>query len=285
MAVRFEHLDKAELDRQLSPSLAAKDAGGVLSRHATETEALWDEPLLSVERNLQYAPQPAALLDIVRPKGNGPFPCLAFVHGGFWQEGSKAGSGFAARALAEAGWATALIGYTLAPQARLSEIVEQVGVAIAWLADNAAPLRLDPDRLVLAGHSAGAHMAAAVIAGKAGPSAARTPAGAVLISGVFDLAPIAASYVNDAVGMDEEEIRNLSLLDARPVCDIPVHVLVGADETPAFIAQSDALQQNWSVLLEGITRHDAPGRDHFDILDELADASSPSFREILEMGA
>ncbi|MEC7765011.1 MAG: alpha/beta hydrolase [Pseudomonadota bacterium] len=284
MSVRFDHLDRSELDRQLSPSLSAKDAGGVLARHAAETATLFDDPTLVAARDLAYSAKAACRMDIVRPAGDGPFPCLAFLHGGFWQEGSKAGSGFAARALAQAGWASALIGYTLAPAARLSEIVDEAGQAVSWLSDNAERLCLDPARLVLAGHSAGGHMAAAVVAGKAGAQAARVPTVAVLLSGVFDLAPIAASYVNDKVAMDDAEVEALSLLTAPPCAPIPVHIVVGQDEPPAFRDQSAALRDAWFSHAGDVTFREAPGRDHFDILDELADPASPTFTAILEMG-
>lgn len=285
MPIRFDHLSRSELDRQLSPSRSAKDAVGVLSRHEEETARLWTASGLSVERELAYGRTPRARLDVVRPKGEGPFPCLAFVHGGFWQEGSKAGSGFAAMAFAEAGWASALIGYTLAPQARLGSIVEEIGEALAYLAANADALRLDRERLVLAGHSAGGHVAAAIVCGKAGAATAGLVAGAVLVSGVYDLAPIAASYVNDKVGMDAGEVSRLSVLDAVPLRDVPILALVGADEPAAFVDQSRALEEAWSRHGCRIALRQVPGRDHFDVLDELSDPASPVFEAILEMGA
>jgi len=265
-------LDRAERDRQLYPSLSAKDARGVLTRHAAETAALWGDPALECTRDIAYGPASRTRLDVVRPQGPGPFPCLAFLHGGFWQEGDKAGSGFAARALAQEGWATALIGYTLAPEARLSQIVTEVGQAITHLAMQAPALRIDPARLVLAGHSAGGHLTAALICGKAGADVANAIAGAVLISGVYDLRPIADSYVNNAVGMDTDEVRALSVIGAKPLRDIPVHLLIGADEPAAFQEQTDALHADWAGTLSALTLHRATGRDHFDILDDLAGA-------------
>lgn len=276
-------LPRAERDRQLSPSLSAKDAMGVLTRHAAETAGLWDEPALDCMRDIAHGPAPRARMDIVRPAGPGPFPCLAFIHGGFWQEGDKGGSGFAARALAQAGWATALIGYTLAPEARLTQIVDEVGQAVRHLATNAAALLLDPARLVVGGHSAGGHLTATLICGKAGADVTSHIAGAILISGVYDLAPIADSYVNGAVGMDAGEVRSLSVMHSKPLRDIPVHMMIGADEPAAFIEQTDTLRANWSDALTHLTLHHAPGRDHFDILDELADPLSPSFKALMEM--
>lgn len=276
-------LTRGERDRQLSPSLSAKDAMGVLNRHVAETATLWNDQALDCARDIAYGPLPRTRLDIVRPAGPGPFPCFAFIHGGFWQEGEKSGSGFAARALARAGWATALIGYTLAPEARLSQIVEEVARAVAYLSDNAAALRLNPAQQVVGGHSAGGYLTAALICGKAGEDVAGRIAGALLISGVYDLAPIAESYVNDAVGMDADEVQRLSVMADLPIRDMPVHMLVGADEPAAFQEQTTALHANWANTLTRLTLQRPPGRDHFDILDEIADPASPDFKALMEM--
>lgn len=276
-------IDKEELDFQLSPSKTAKDALATLRAHTKRTTAALNNPRYRVGRDLTYGSAPRQRLDVISPLGDGPFPCVVVIHGGFWQEGSKAVAGFAVDAFANKGWATALIGYTLAPDASLTEIVNEVGNALSFLAEQSGSLDLDSTKLVLVGHSAGGQLAAAMIAGKAGPEVARMVSGAVLVSGVFDLAPIAASYVNDLVGMDREEIRHLSVLETPPKSDVPVHVLVGSDESDAFRGQSDALALHWGPHITRLSKLNAPGRDHFDVLDELADESSPSFEQLRAM--
>jgi arylformamidase len=250
----------------------------VLQRHELETSSLAHDPTLRRLPNLVYGlgvgPLPPQTLDLTLPARSpgGLLPCLLFVHGGFWQQGSKAGSGFAVRALAQAGWAHAAVGYTLAPQASLSDIVAEIGQALLYLQREGPRLGLDPTRLVIAGHSAGAHLCAAVLAGMAGAQAAQAAqavAGAVLISGVYDLAPVAASYVNDVVHISPEEVRTLSPLFALPARDVPVHILIGQDEPDAFQVQSQALRQAWAPHLTRLQFSSLPGRDHFDVLDAL----------------
>jgi arylformamidase len=284
--IAFQHLSRAELDHQLSPSRSAKDFMGVLQRHELETSTLANDSTLRrlpdlvyghvTARSLGHAlgPLPHQTLDLTLPalSHGGLLPCLLFVHGGFWQQGSKAGSGFAARTLTQAGWAHAGVGYTLAPQAGLSDIVAEIGQAVLYLQREGPRLGLDPTRLVIAGHSAGAHLCAAVLAGMAGANAAQAAqavAGAVLISGVYDLAPVAASYVNDVVQISPAEVRELSPLFAVPVRDVPVHILIGQDEPDAFQVQSQALRQAWAPHLTRLNFSSLPGRDHFDVLDAL----------------
>lgn len=282
-SVPFVHLTRDELDRQLSPSRSAKDPWGVLARHEAVTAALAHAGELTTWCDVAYGSQPAARLDLYVPAGREAHACVVYFHGGFWQEGRKAGSGFAVPALAEYGRAVAAVGYTLAPAARLRQIVGEAAAAVLHLRDHAASYGLDADRLVVAGHSAGAHLAAALIAGQGGAAAAAVIAGAVLVSGVYDLAPVAASYVNDRVHIDADEIRDLSPLAGVPARGVPVHVVVGADEPDAFLRQSTALVEAWQPHLSRLTSHRVSGRDHFDVLDELTVPNSPTFREIIAM--
>ena len=275
MPVLPDPLSRDALDFQLSPSRSAKDAMGVLQRHVAQTAALAQAPGLRVTRDIAYGTAPRQRMDICRPEAGGDLPCLVFIHGGFWQEGSKEGSGFAAAAWAAAGWAHVGIGYTLAPEASLTGIVAEIARALVTLRRIAPDHGIDPDRLVLAGHSAGGHLAAAMMAGLGGPEAAAALAGAVLISGVYELDPIAASYVNEAVGMTGAEVAALSPMRLSPVHDIPTLVLIGADEPGAFQWQSDTLARLWQPQLSDLTFLPVPGRDHFDILDTLAEPDGP----------
>ena len=280
MRVAWQDLSQDELDHQLSPSRSAKDAGGVLQRYEAETAALATSGLWRLS-DQRYGPRPRNLLDLTADGPGRNRPCLAFIHGGFWQEGSKEGSGFAAAALARAGWVHAAIGYTLAPEATLAEITTEIAQAITALKDNANTYGIDPARIVLAGHSAGGHLAAAMVSGIA---PAPLPCGVVAISGVYDLAPIAASYVNDAVGMSPDDAETLSPLLRQPA-PVLMRLLIGGDEPDAFQRQTDALAVAWRDVLPRVVLDRVPGRDHFDILDELADPTSATFNDIQRMGA
>jgi len=284
MRVPYARLSRSELDRQLSPSLSAKAFEAVLSRHATETAALAGAGDLLRWPDVTYGPGARQRYDVTAPRKGAGRPCLAFIHGGFWQEGSKDGSGFAAHAFARAGWAHAGLGYTLAPEAGLEQIIDEIAEALRHLRSKAADYGIDPDRIVLAGHSAGAHLAAAILAGLGGEDLPGALAGYVLISGVYDLAPVAASYVNDALGLSPGDVERLSPLLYWPAAERPVHLVLGADEPEAFGRQSDALAVLWGRKLRRISLARCPGRDHFDILDELAQEGSETWVRIQRMG-
>ena len=272
------------LDAELSPSRSAKDAAASLGLMVTRTTQALSDPALTVTRDIAYGARPRQKLDVFRPAGPGLLPAVIFLHGGFWQEGDKSVSGFAASTFAALGWAWISVGYTLTPEVSLTQLTGEIAQALTLIHETAAEIGLDPRRLVLAGHSAGGHLAACICADIPKAGLAEKIAGAVLVSGVFDLAPIARSYVNDMARITAEETEKLSPLRHKPARTLPVHMVIGADEPQAFHDQSQALRDGWRGDLPGLTYDVAAGRDHFDVLEELNATGSPTVRAILGMG-
>jgi len=114
-----------------------------------------------VARDVAYGAAPRQKLDIYdNPKaGRPPKPVLVFFYGGGWHGGDKDHYGFAARAYAAKGFLVVLPDYRLVPEVRFPAFVEDGAAAIAWTWRNAARFGGDPNRIVTAGHSAGAYEA------------------------------------------------------------------------------------------------------------------------------
>lgn len=179
---------------------------------------------------------------------------FVWIHGGYWQSSSIEEALVGAEELVSQGFGFAAIEYTLAPEASVAEIITECGSALSWLRQ-----QNKGKSVILGGHSAGAHLALAV--------ATRTQVdGLVLVSGVYDLRPIASTTINEPLGLDEIEALELSPISAefRYVC--ASEVLVGGEESPSFKAQSkvgfDYLTDSGSAT-ELITIADL---DHFDII-------------------
>lgn len=190
-------------------------------------------------------------------------PTLAYVHGGYWQANDKEPYAFLGEGLLPAGFNLALVEYTLAPEARLARIVEEIRAAVAWLIAHSRELGGDPRRVFVAGHSAGGHLTAAAMAdGRV--------AGGLAISGIYDLEPIRLSYLNEKLRLDRDEVERNSPLRHLPTRATPLVVAVGMSELPELIRQSDEYWRAWQGSgLEG--RYLAlEGHDHFSILEELA---------------
>lgn len=215
-----------------------------------------------VHADLRYGQGQRERLDFF-PADRPGAPVLAFIHGGYWQGGDKESCSFLVEGPLAHGFAVALLEYTLAPEADMDRIVREVDRAIVWLGANASALGADPARLFLSGHSAGGHLTAMMFG-------RRQIAGAIAISGLFDLEPIRLNYLNLKLGLDAESARRNSPLLHLPAAVPRLVVTVGGDELAELVRQSatyaEALQQRRLPA----TYLPLPGHDHFSILDELA---------------
>lgn len=254
-------LDREYSPSQLVPAVATYLAG--YARRSADTRA--DLP---VHTDIRYGP---ATLDLF-PAGPGS-PLLVYVHGGFWQEMGKSDFAFPARGVVAAGAAYAALGYGLAPEHSMDEIVASVRTGVRWLAEHAGTFGIDPARIHLCGHSAGAHLAAMALADGG-------IAGAILLSGVYDLEPIRRTYVNEALGMDRATARRNSPLHALPDRLPPLVVASGATETGEFHRQ----RREFAAAARGrgpVTELIVAGRHHFDVMDDLTDPGTDLGRAVL----
>ncbi|MCI2400740.1 alpha/beta hydrolase [Aliiroseovarius subalbicans] len=219
--------------------------------------------------DLAYGDGPRQRLDLFLP--DAPRGLVVFVHGGYWRAFSnKDWSHLAAGAMAQ-GWAVAMPGYTLAPEARISEITREVAAAI----DHAAGLV--PGPLILTGHSAGGHLVARMNCEDAAPTCADRITRIVPISPVGDLRPLVHTEMNTDFRLDRDEAVAESPTLARDRRGIATTVWVGAEERPAFLDQARELADAWDEATLCI----APGRHHFDVIEPLADPASSLTRTLL----
>jgi arylformamidase len=212
--------------------------------------------------DLRYGNGARHRLDLF-PCGRPAAPTLVYIHGGYWQMNDKEPYAFIGEALLPAGFNLAVIEYTLAPAARLDEIVREVRSAVAWMIDHAKELGGDPARVFVSGHSAGGHLTAMAMTD-------RRIAGGVAISGIYDLEPIRLNYLNDKLRLDAAEADRNSPVRHLPSSAAPLVVTVGLGELPELVRQSEEFADAWRRRgLRGsylpVARH-----DHFSILEELA---------------
>jgi len=209
---------------------------------------------------LAYGPMDRQRYDLFRPRGAAR-GTVVFVHGGYWMAFDRSGwSHLAAGALAR-GWAVAMPSYTLAPEARISAMTAEIAAAVAAVAAGTA------GPVVVTGHSAGGHLAARMACeGVLDAALAARVVRSVPISPLADLAPLQATRMAETLQLTEAEVAAESpvVLSRRPGCDVTVWV--GGQERPAFLWQARLLSETWDCPW-----HVAPGRHHFDVIDDLAD--------------
>lgn len=218
-------------------------------------------------RSIGYGPRPSNTIDFVAPSSDFAVPLHVFIHGGYWQELSKKESFFPATDTLSRGMAFAAVDYTLAPDAGIDDIVEECCAALARLAAGAGELGVDPERIVVTGSSAGAHLAAMCCLKL--PPLLR-PSGAVLLSGVYELAPLLGTYINEALGMDRETAdRNSPAL--ADLSEFPKAAISwGRQETDEFKLQSRYFADLLANAGRQVETLEMEARNHFDIVDDIA---------------
>ena len=237
----------------------------------------------SCNLGVSYGNSPRQIMDIF-PASSPNAPIMMFIHGGYWQGLDPGFFSFIAPALTKAGYCVAIVGYDLCPDVTIDDITGQMRQAIRYLYQNAAIYNADRERIFVSGHSAGGHLTAEMMATDWPELDASLPAGlikgGVPISGLFDLLPLLNTSINEKVGMAEEDAVRNSPIRRMPVGKIPMIVVVGGNETPAFLEQADRLEAAWSAESGKTSRLNVEGCDHFTIVGEMANPKSSLFQAI-----
>lgn len=223
--------------------------------------------------DLPYGPDQRHRVDLFPAKGSDRL--LVFIHGGYWRGLDKRMFAWIAPAWVEQGVSVALVNYRLCPSVRIADIVDDAIAAMNWIAINAPVHGAGAGRIVLAGHSAGAHLVGAVFAASRERFVFDTAriSGGVPVSGVFDFSPLPLFSGNTDLRLDAASARALDLYDSRPTIAAPLVMAVGGDESSEFIRQTRLIADRWSALVRSLIV--LPGLHHFSILDALGKPGRP----------
>jgi arylformamidase len=257
--MNWETMSHAERDAAYSNTGAVANSAELIARFAAvsvQFRAAHPEHL-----DCRYGPRERNAWDLF-PAADPNAPCLVFIHGGYWQRNSKeAMAGLIAGPCAR-GWSAALPGYTLAPDASMTEIVGEIHVALDWLAANGTAHGI-AGPVVLSGWSAGGHLTAMCLdhpVVRAG----------LAISGLFELGPIRDTELNVKLQLTDEEIAVLSPLRLE-VVHKPLLITYGTAELPALVADSRNFHAHRSDAHAAGVLLPVPAANHFTIMHELHD--------------
>ena len=265
MATDWRALAPAAREAQLNPRLAVGDAvaQSYLAGYAQRSRAA--RLRLAGERDRRYGPQPKATFDLFRPASPPPHPAFVFLHGGYWRALDKDEHSFVVEPAVAAGFAGLVVNYDLCPAVTLDDIVAQMRGFMDHLAAEAGALGLRSDGIAVAGHSAGAHLAAMLLFDP-GPRGRLPIYWAELASGIYEPEAALELTLNDEIRLTPEVARRNDALAHPPAHPLALRVTAGAAEPPAWRAQSDAyaaLARSHGCTVE---RQDVAGADHFSLL-------------------
>jgi arylformamidase len=238
-----------------------------------ETLSRRTEKKLPIFKDIPYGDLPRECLDVF-PSGLAGSKTLLFIHGGYWQRFDKSMFHFIAGAFAKYGVTTVLMNYPLAPAATMDGIVTSCQKALHWLQDNCSKMNGDANQLFIAGHSAGAHLAAMLLTKEKPGSNQPAVKGVCAISGLFNLIPVQLSNINDVVQMDKEMALKNSPAFLVPPESGNLLLAVGDAETVEFKDQSRELYGNWKNKIRSIETLPLPGLHHLSIVDSIQDSNS-----------
>lgn len=230
--------------------------------------------------DLRYGEGTKETLDLfpaAQPNGAAGAPLLVHIHGGFWRALDKRDHSFVAEPFVAAGVSVILPNYALAPYASVAQIVQQMVKAIAWIWREAEALGVDRQRIALTGHSAGGHLAAMMLACNWRDIERRMPAqplrGALALSGLYELEPLRhAPFLAPDLKLTEASALQLSPA-WMPAPAGPLLALVGGDESAEFHRQNQLIRERWGEAAVPVCET-VPGRNHMNVLHELADPDS-----------
>ncbi|XP_017774137.1 PREDICTED: kynurenine formamidase [Nicrophorus vespilloides] len=189
---------------------------------------------------------------------------LVYIHGGYWQQLSRDVSSYIVEPLYKSGFKVIVIGYDLCPVVTMPEIVAEIQRAFQYCI-NYAKLHKSSG-ISVAGHSAGAHLAASMFNLTKTEDIFRD---FYLISGIYNLQPLVGTFVNNALMMSLSTATSLSpQLSNISVC-AKVHVIVGEFDSPAFKEQSKKFHEKLQELHVKTEFMMIEKMDHFDIVENL----------------
>ncbi|CAN7674916.1 alpha/beta hydrolase [Variovorax sp. LjRoot84] len=236
--------------------------------------------------DLAYGDDASERLD-VHPAVRSSAPVLVYIHGGYWRALDKRDQSFVAPPFVDAGAMVVLANYALCPAVSIEQIVLQLVQALVWVYRHAAEHGGDPGRIVVAGHSAGGHLATMLLACDWRAVAPDLPAdlvkSALAISGLYELEPLRhAPFLAPDLCLSAASAQRLSPAAMPPPSRGSLVTVVGGDESEEFLRQAALISQAWGPRVV-IAAERVPQRNHMDVLNELADPHSPTHRRALQL--
>jgi arylformamidase len=263
----YKHYNQEQLNNQYNNRLHVPDYADYFTRW--EELSRQTEKEHTVFKNIFYGNHHGECLDIF-PAVNASAKTFVFIHGGYWYLLDKTLFHFLAEIFLKYNITTVFINYPLAPLASIDTIVSSCRNAITWLYNNLSRFGGDPSQMYVMGHSAGAHLGSMLLV----EDEMNFLKGVISLSGLFNLEPVMLSYVNDVLCMNKEVAVRNSPVHLKPLNHCPLLIVTGTNETDEFKDQSIEIYSSWKNNHTCIELLQIHGKNHYSILDAVAEKNS-----------
>ena len=269
-----EFTEPAQIDAQYNAGAAVADAAGHMRGYAQRAALARSQ--LRCTLDVAYGPTLDETLDIFTAE-RADAPVFVFLHGGYWRALSSKDFSAVALGLRPLGITTVVVNYSLCPKVTIDEITRQARAAVAWTFRHIGEYGGDAARVAVGGHSAGGHLSAMCLhtrwAEDYGLPAEPIKA-ALLVSGIYDIAPLRHSYLQPQIRLDDGIIARNSPLFGVRACGTPLLVTWGGAESSEFARQSNAYADAWEAQGNRCERLAQPGANHFTAIAGFEDPAS-----------
>ncbi|MEM1203063.1 MAG: alpha/beta hydrolase [Acidobacteriota bacterium] len=263
-----------QIDAQYDIRRSVEDPAPFRAYFRARNEEAWRLP--GARLGVAFGSGPDTYLDVY-PAGAGA-PVLMFVHGGYWRASSAREHAYAALGPHALGVSVVVTNYSLCPTVTMDAITRQNGVALTWIRENARGFGADPDRLVVAGHSAGAQQSALLLG-----SHGSLLRGAIGVSGIYDLRPLRFSFLQPKLRLDDALIQQQSPLFQIPRASPPFTIMVGTEESDEFVRQSRTQHEAWRAAGLRGELVEQPGLNHYTSAAQWADSGSAACAALVDL--
>jgi arylformamidase len=267
--------DAATLDKLYNNRLLVPECMEILQRWTQDSAIVRQS--VDCKLDVAYGQGDKEKLDIF-PSKTKSAPVLIFIHGGYWRSLDKADHSFLAPAFAQQGSCMVIPNYSLCPAVTVSDIVLQLVKAVAWVYKNIDQYGGDPQRITVAGHSAGGHLVAMLLSclwSKFDKTLPNDVVKNVLsISGLFEMeTPMHSPYLQDSLHLTVAEVKRISPAWMPAPKQGRLYSVVGGDESPEFLRHNQLIQDAWGKSTVLVCEQ-LPCLNHFTVLETLCQPES-----------
>jgi len=276
----WKKLSLSERDKEYSPSSAiGGNYAPFIQKYDTESKLARS---IVNSTKYQYGKKENQIIEIANRLNNKTNknldPLLVFFHGGYWQELSVRESFFPAINTIKHNISFAAVEYTLSPYATIDEIVGECREAVSWLFLNSKKLGFDKNKIILAGSSAGAHLAA--MCSIYNPESKNSLLGAILVSGIYEIEPLIGTSIDEVLCLKRDQAISNSPMFKDLERFPPTVVAWAENETDQFKKQSKIFTNKLIDQNVPVRSLEIENKNHFDVILDLTDFDEPLGKEL-----